>query len=249
VADDLRRMLRVLAEAYQHPVDVEFAINFLPDGSYRIHLLQCRTFQIQKNQDDGGTDPSTLPGRRILEARGAVIGIGRESQVHDILHVPTDLYAALAERDRYLVAKLIETLVQKHDPQRNLLLIGPGRWGTSSPSLGVPVRAGRIAKASAVCEIMAMHGGLIPDVSLGTHFFNDLVEHELLYMACFPGKPGNFFDEDWLLAEPSQTAQRLENLGQSSKLDAVARWLDVAHLGLHLNADPYHQVAILRFPG
>lgn len=154
----------------------------------------------------------------------------------------------LAERDRHLVAKLIETLVQRHDPQRNLLLIGPGRWGTSCPSLGVPVRAGRIACASAVCEIMAMHGGLIPDVSLGTHFFNDLVEHELLYLACFPGKTGNVFDEDWLMAEPSLTEDRLEELGKSTKLAAVARWIDVSRHNLCLHADPFHQIAILRLP-
>jgi pyruvate,water dikinase len=248
VAEDLRRMLGVLADAYQHPVDVEFAINFLPDGSYRIHLLQCRTFQIQKNPGEGGNDPSNLPGRRILECRGAVIGIGRESQVHDILHVPAHLYAALGEQDRHQVAKLIETLVQRHDPERNLLLLGPGRWGTSCPSLGVPVRAGRIATASAVCEIMAMHGGLIPDVSLGTHFFNDLVEHELLYMACFPGKPGNSFDEAWLMAAPNQTEVRLEKLGKTDRFTEVARWLDVADLDLTLTADPFHQVAILRLP-
>jgi hypothetical protein len=248
VAADLRRMLVALAEAYQHPVDIEFAINYLPDGSYRIHLLQCRTFQIQKSQPGGGgaVDPTVVPGRRILEARGAVIGIGRESPVHDILHVPTRLYAALAERDRYLVAKLIETLVQQHDPARNLLLIGPGRWGTSCPSLGIPVRAGRIACASAVCEIMAMHGGLIPDVSLGTHFFNDLVEHELLYLACFPGKPGNLYDEEWLMAEPSRTESMLDELGKHDRLAAVARWIDVSSSQLCLHADPFHQVAILR---
>ncbi|MDP3849341.1 MAG: PEP/pyruvate-binding domain-containing protein [Luteolibacter sp.] len=248
VGEDLRRMLRILAEAYQHPVDVEFAINFLPAGNHRIHLLQCRTFQIQKDLGGGGNDPSNLPGRRILESRGAVIGIGRESQVHDILHVPVHLYAALGEQDRYQVAKLIETLVQRHDPERNLLLIGPGRWGTSCPSLGVPVRAGRIAKASAVCEIMAMHGGLIPDVSLGTHFFNDLVEHELLYMACFPGKPANSFDEQWLMDEPSQTGQRLVKLGKTDHFAGIARWVDVSRFNLTLNADPFHQVAILRLP-
>jgi hypothetical protein len=248
VADDLRRMLMVLAEAYRHPVDIEFTINYLPDGSYRIHLLQCRTFQIQKNQTGGAVDPASVPGRRILEARGAVIGIGRKSPVHDILHVPTGLYAVLGERDRYQVATLIETLVQRHDPARNLLLIGPGRWGTSCPSLGIPVRAGRIACASAVCEIMAMHGGLIPDVSLGTHFFNDLVEHELLYLACFPGKPGNHYDEEWLMAEPSRTELILDELGKPNKFAAVARWIDVAGSNLCLHADPFHQIAILRLP-
>ena len=48
VARDLRRMLEILESVYEHPVDIEFALNFLGDGSYRIHLLQCRTFQIRR---------------------------------------------------------------------------------------------------------------------------------------------------------------------------------------------------------
>lgn len=245
VVEDLREMLAVLANAYKHPVDIEFALNFLPDGSHRIHLLQCRTFQVQKNKTGCEIDPATVPGRRILEARSAIIGIGRESPIHDLLYVPAELYSALPERDRYQVARMIETLVQKHDPARNLLLVGPGRWGTSSPSLGIPVRAGRIALADAVCEIVAMHGGLIPDVSLGTHFFNDLVEQDMLYMACFPGKTGNFVDHEWLMNAPSQT-ERL--LGKPDSLSAVTRWIDTSSYQLILHADPYCQHAALRFP-
>ncbi len=248
VTDDLRRMLALLGKAYRHPVDIEFTLNFLPDGTYHIHLLQCRTFQvqIQKTMSGGEQDPAAAPGRHILEAHGAIIGIGRESPVHDILYVPTARYAALAEQDRYSVAKLIETLVQRHNPERNLLLVGPGRWGTSSPSLGIPVRAGRIARAFAVCEVVAMHGALIPDVSLGTHFFNDLVEHELLYIGCFPGKPGNSIDEDWLLAAPSATESLF---GKPSPLADVVRWIDTSAHKLRISADPYFQNAALHLPG
>jgi pyruvate, water dikinase len=245
VVDDLREMLAVLAKAYGHPVDIEFALNFLPGGGYRIHLLQCRTFQVRKNASGGEIDPATVPGRRILEARGAVIGIGRVERTDDLLYVPAELYSALPERARYQIARMIETLVQKHDPARHLLLVGPGRWGTSSPSLGIPVRAGRIAMAAAVCEIVAMHGGLIPDVSLGTHFFNDLVEQDMLYMACFPGKPGNSLDHEWLMDQPSLTPRLL---GKSDELTPVVRWIDVAASGLTLHADPYHQCAVLRVP-
>lgn len=244
VVRDLRAILTALAETYHHPVDIEFALNFLPDGSYRIHLLQCRTFQIQINAA-AGVDPCLVPGRRILETRSAIIGLGRECPIHDVLYVPTAAYAALSERDKHLVAKLIETLVQRHDPARHLLLIGPGRWGTSSPSLGIPVRAGRIALATAVCEIVAMHSGLIPDVSLGTHFFNDLVEHDLLYMACFPGKSGNVIDEDWLLRQPNQTKRHLV---KTSHLVNTVRWIDCAESQLTLHADPCYQHAVLRLP-
>ena len=124
---------------------------------------------------------------------------------------------------------------------RNLILVGPGRWGTSSASLGIPVRAGRIAKASAVCEVVAMHGALIPDVSLGTHFFNDLVEHDLLYLACFPGKTGNAIDEAWLLAAPSETPSRAPS---AVALHEVVRWISAD--GLVLHADPFYQTAVIR---
>jgi pyruvate,water dikinase len=246
VPGELSNMLRTLERAYQHPVDIEFTINLLPNGAHLIHLLQCRTFQVQKGIRSGEeTDPATIPGRKILCARGGVIGIGRSIAIRDLLFVPTVKYAGLAERDRYLVAKRIERLVENHDPSRPLLLVGPGRWGTSSPSLGIPVRAGRIAQATAVCEVVAMHEGLIPDVSLGTHFFNDLVEHDLLYLACFPGKAGNILDEEWLLSQPSLTS---ELSGKQDSFSELIHWLVFEDGQVILHADPFFQSAVLRLP-
>jgi pyruvate, water dikinase len=244
IPGELSEMLQTLEAAYQHPVDIEFTINLLPDGTHRIHLLQCRTFQVQKGIRSGEEiDPAEIPGRRLLCARGGVIGLGRSICIRDLLYVPAHKYAQLSERDRYLVAKRIERLVELHDPARPLLLVGPGRWGTSSPSLGIPVRAGRIAQATAVCEVVAMHGGLIPDVSLGTHFFNDLVEHDLLYLACFPGKPGNELDEDWILDQQNHTA-RLS--GKNDPFSDIIHWLIFEEDCVILHADPFFQSAVLR---
>ncbi|MCD8483934.1 MAG: PEP/pyruvate-binding domain-containing protein [Verrucomicrobia bacterium] len=241
VLADLRHILGCLETAYEQPVDVEFTINFLPDNSYRIHLLQCRTFQLPKGVPGSVQEPFEAPGRRLLSARGAVIGLGRSCELADILYVHTEAYAALREQERISVARLIESLVQNHDPNRPLLLIGPGRWGTSSPSLGVPVRAGRIAKATAVCEVAAMHPGLVPEISLGTHFFNDLVEHELLYLACFSGTGDNSIDSDWLLQQSSLTEAKAG--GKYAAQQAVVRWLDVANRKVFLHADPFSQTA------
>jgi hypothetical protein len=247
VFERLRAMLAVLERAYGEPVDTEFTLNFMPDGSFRIHLLQCRTFQIRKAAGVIGTgeqeNPADVPGHRIIVARGAVIGLGCVERMHDLLYVPASLYADLSQSDRHAVAKLIETLVQKHDPQRRLLLIGPGRWGTSSPSLGIPIRAGRIALASAVCEVVAMHERLVPDVSLGTHFFNDLVEHDLSYFACFAGRGDNTIEEEWLMRQASATTSLL---GKAHRLADVVRWIDVSGRRIVLHADPFHQVAVLR---
>lgn len=242
IVGDLREMLGVLAAEYGAPVDIEFAINFTDPETYVIHLLQCRTFQVHKHTPPGGSDAPPAPeGNVLLEARGAVIGLGRSIPVDDLLYVPTALYAALPERERYQVARLIEDLVGRHDPARNLVLLGPGRWGTGSPSLGIPVRSGRIARACAVCEVVAMHSGLIPDVSLGTHFFNDLVEHDLLYLACFPGKPGNFLDEEWLGGAASLSVER-GGVGYGGLADCV-RWIDLSGAGAVLHADAYRQCA------
>lgn len=242
VLDDLRRMLALLEEEYEAPVDIEFTINFLDRERYAINLVQCRTFQVRKHASSSPAAVSHAVGRVLLEARGAVIGLGREEPVHDLLYVPTATYAALNEQDRHGVARLIEDLAENHNPARTLVLVGPGRWGTAMPSLGVPVRASRIARASTVCEIASMHAGLVPDASLGTHFFNDLVEHDLLYLACFPDKPGNMIDEEWLLAAPSRTPA-------SHPLAHCVRLLDLAPAGAMLQADPFSQTASISLPG
>ena len=243
VMADLRGILSVLSKAYKSPVDIEFALNFLDAETYSIHLLQCRTFQVQKHSITVPAERGPSQGRILLETRGAVIGLGREIPIDHILYVPTAAYAALSERDRYAAAQLIESLTERHDPDKNLILIGPGRWGTGSPSLGIPVRAGRIARACAVCEVVAMHSGLIPDVSLGTHFFNDLVEHDLLYLACFPGKPENRIDTEWLESAESRTKEILPNAG---KIADCVRWIDLAAFNAELHADPLGQTARLQ---
>ncbi|HOX58139.1 MAG TPA: PEP/pyruvate-binding domain-containing protein [Candidatus Paceibacterota bacterium] len=204
VARDLRRMLEILESVYEHPVDIEFTVNFLGDGSYRIHLLQCRTFQIRR-ESIGVAPPVPAAHTTLLAAHGGVIGVSREQPLSRIIYIVTDQYAALPEQSRYAVARLIGKLnrLQAAD-DRGLMLIGPGRWGTHSPSLGIPVSFTEISRASVVCEVVAMHENLIPDVSLGTHFFNDLVEHDMLYVAYFPKKSDNSINEEWFRQAPNR---------------------------------------------
>lgn len=208
VLADLRQMLAVLEQAFSQPVDIEFTLNFLPDGSPRIHLLQCRTFQFAR--DTEGLTPLTggLAPRPLLVAHGAVVGVSREQRLAKIVYISREAYARLPEQARYKVARIIGRLCRQHDEATGgLLLIGPGRWGTSSPSLGIPVSFAEINHASAICEVVAMHDGLIPDVSLGTHFFNDLVEYDTLYVAYFPQKSGNLIDTAWFEEAPNALSE------------------------------------------
>jgi hypothetical protein len=96
---------------------------------------------------------------------------------------------------------------------------------------------------AALCEIVAMNENLVPDVSLGTHFLNELIEADMLYFALFPGREGNRLDEAFLLGQSNRLAEILP--GQENQADAV-RVIDLPAGTVQLLADAESQrVAIL----
>ncbi len=207
----MRAMLGTLQAAYDVPVDTEFAANFLPDGTCKINLLQCRPLQV-RGEGAAPEAPAHLDRKDVLvEAHGAVIGHSRAVPVDRLLYVSPAAYARLPISDRYAVARLIGRLAHLPRPGKGgvLFLLGPGRWGTTTPSLGVPVNFAEINTVGALCEIVAMRDDLVPDVSLGTHFFNDLVELDVLYCALFPKRRDNFLDEGFFAAAPNRLAELL----------------------------------------
>jgi hypothetical protein len=204
--EDVREMLRTLAAAYRYPVDVEFTANFLAGGQLRLNLVQCRPLQVK----EGGVatpPPAGLAESAVLLAtRGPVVGQSTSAPVDRVIYVDPAAYEQLAPSDRYEVARVIGrvTRLEPAPPRardaaaiadrpgsgRRILLLGPGRWGTSTISLGVPTSFAEIQRVSAICEIVRTGMKVVPDVSLGSHFFNDLVESSLLYLAVYPERPG-----------------------------------------------------------
>lgn len=67
------------------------------------------------------------------------------------------------------------------------MLIGPGRWGVTTPSLGVPVIFSEICNMAVICEVASTDAGFMPELSYGSHFFQDLVETGIFYVAMFDG--------------------------------------------------------------
>ena len=172
-----------------------------------------------------------------------MIGQSRMHPVDRLVYVSPSVYGQLPLRERYSMARLIGRLLHLDDetnPPQNIMLIGPGRWGTTTPSLGVPVRFAEIDTASVLCEIVAMREDLVPDVSLGTHFFNDLVEMDMLYLALFPGREGNgwneaFFDD---VAQPSGSvvARRREMVACGPRRGLAGVVLQRCGIALNANA-------------
>lgn len=202
---DMRSMLATLQDAYAHPVDVEFTANFIDPDNYRINLVQCRPFQVRSDHRSVAMPESLLPDDCVLRTAGPIVGASTVKKIDLLAYVVPSVYGGLPMQERYAVARLIGKLthVNGKSSGKNIVLIGPGRWGTTTPSLGVPVSFAEINTVSVLCEIAKMHEGLVPDVSLGTHFFNDLVEMDMLYLAVYPDRPNYSFNESLLMQAPN----------------------------------------------
>jgi hypothetical protein len=200
--------------------------------------LQCRPLQVK----GGGpvTGPATKVAREdlVVEAHGAVIGQSRLINVDRMIYVEPAVYGQLPVPERYAVARLIGRLA--HGPVRppvlgadagtgrTLMLLGPGRWGTTTPSLGIPVRFADINTASVLVEIVAMRDDLVPDVSLGTHFLNELIEMDILYLALFPTRQDNFLNKAFFSSLPNHLADLAPD---AAGWASAVRVIDTADLG------------------
>ncbi len=117
-------------------------------------------------------------------------------EIKRIIYVDPQKYSNLVLSDKHEVARIVGHLNRniKNREEFPVLLMGPGRWGTTTPSLGVPVRFAEINNVVALAEIAFSEGNLMPELSFGTHFFQDLVETNIFYAALFPEKKGVLFN-------------------------------------------------------
>jgi pyruvate, water dikinase len=248
-ASSMRELCRNLQNAYSYPVDIEFTANFTPDGKFRINLLQCRPFQVKIGGEGSQVNPpdEVDPHNLLLQSRGPIVGHSLATVVDRLIYVVPSVYSQMSINERHSVARLVGKLTHLDPPEnhRTIMLLGPGRWGTSMPSLGVPVTFAEINTVSVICELALMHAGLVPDVSLGTHFFNDLVEMDMLYLAVSPGRAGNQLNEEFLARQPNQLSALLPAAHQYAQAVLV---IDSApHPGgeaVFLNVDSMKQEAL-----
>ena len=184
--DQMRRMLRCIQDEYEYPVDTEFTINVSESGEYSIDLLQCRPLQLQKG-GAGTAVPADIPKDRIfLESKGSSMGLSGALKLDIIVYVDPVKYYKMPYKDKNRVAKLIGQVNWHYrNSNKNMMLIVPGRVGTSSPELGVPTAFSDISEFRIICETEESKAGYNPELSYGSHIFQDLVEAGILYTAVF----------------------------------------------------------------
>lgn len=245
-AEWVRAMVRTLADVYRFPVEVEWTGSFLPGGRLQLNLVQCRPFQIKEG---GAAAPPPKDLREddvLLASRGPIVGRSTSAQVDRVILVDADAYAALEPAARHEVARVVGRVVALGARERlRAVLVGPGRWGTRTPAAGVPTSFAEIQGVAAICEVVRAGAKGAPEVSLGSHFFDELVEADMLYVAVHAGRPGHRLAEELLRAAPN----RLEELSPGdARMASVVRVLDFPLRGdrrsLWLHADFVRQEAV-----
>ena len=180
-----------------------------------------------------------------------MIGHSRHIRIDRFIYVTLSAYRRLAFQDRYEVARLIGRINRAAEPSGagGTMLVGPGRWGTSDPFLGIPVAFAEISRASVLCEIVAMHEHLVPDVSLGTHFLNDVVETDMLYLALFPERGNTYLSTQWFESAPNRLLEVLPYAGPWADTIRIIDVTGEPEIGgvAFLDADPFEQKVICYF--
>jgi hypothetical protein len=209
-AQNMKEILATISRAYKHAVDIEFTANFLDGTDCRINLLQCRPFQFTGEITQLQPPEHIERNNLILQSTGPIIGQSIVERIDRIIYIVPERYGHLPISERYSVARLIGQITNHSEDQRQtVMLMGPGRWGTRMPELGVPVSFSEIKNVNILCEIARMHEGLNPDLSLGTHFFNDLVDMNILYMGISPERQDAVLNEELLRQAPNQLPELL----------------------------------------
>lgn len=176
-------VLGALKTAYDYPVDIEFAANFSADGVWRFNLLQCRPLQT-KGMGKAVEIPALAKEEIFFASDGNFMGGNVRLAMDYVIFVKTREYLELLEQDKYQAARIVGKLNQQLKG-KNIMLVGPGRWGTTTPSLGMPVHFSEISNVAALCEVEYDYAGLVPELSFGSHFFQDIVESGIFYIAIF----------------------------------------------------------------
>lgn len=239
----LEDILAVISHTYDYPVDIEFTCNFNAQEDYRINLLQCRPLQTKglgKTIEFPDTADKSLC---YFSSKGNFMGGNVRLPVHYIIFVKIKPYLELNEYQKYAIANQIGTLNHLLKDQ-HAVLIGPGRWGTTTPALGVPVRFTDLCSMDAICEVSYENLGLMPDLSYGSHFFQDIVESNIFYTALFQGDSHVHFNEEKILAHPNILKTLLEGSIEEEVYSDVIHVADLRSEGAEIYSDIVEQKVI-----
>ena len=242
----LKAVLRWLEDQLKTPVDIEFA----SDGK-DFYLLQCRP-QSSAEGCEPTPVPKDVPKDKILFSCNRFVSNGRVPDITHIVYVDPQKYDEVKDESILLAVGRAVGKVNKLLPRRRFILMGPGRWGSRGDiKLGVRVTYSDISNTAVLIEIARKKGNYVPDLSFGTHFFQDLVEAEIRYLPLYPDEKEIVFNETFF-----RTSHNIlpEVLPESASLAEILRVIDIPRsteglvLRIFMNADRDEAAGILVSP-
>jgi hypothetical protein len=243
----MQAVLRTLEETYGYPVDTEFTVNFKRGGRFQLNLLQCRPMLVKGLGHRIAIPQHIARDKVVLQSVGNFMGGNLSLGIDRIVYVDPKAYCAVASQSgKYDIARAIGAINRQIPDKKDLtvMLLGPGRWGTSTPSLGVPVSFSEIDNMSILGELAFSGNNVMPELSFGTHFFQDLVETGIFYLALFPDHPEVYINARMLDA-PSRTLAR--DFPKYEQYAHVIKILDVKGRNLKIAADIMTQKVVCYF--
>ncbi|HFD39621.1 MAG TPA: phosphoenolpyruvate synthase [Anaerolineae bacterium] len=222
----MKAILRAVSRRFGRHVDMEFTADILPDypePDFRIHLLQCRP-QASRQDGERVQVPAAVAPEDVLFTADRLVPQGRVRRIRHIVFVDPEAYDRIPdETTRLQVARLVSRLNETLERKR-FILMGPGRWGSANLSLGVKVGYADIYNTAMLIEIGLSHGESAPEVSYGTHFFQDLVEAEIYPLALYPDQGDNRFNWAFFRESPNSLADLLPDWAEYER---YVRLIDV----------------------
>ena len=231
----MRELLAAIQSEYDYPVDTEFTINLSENGDYVINLLQCRPLQVYQDAEEMELPEDVAPDKILFECRKSSMGLSRYEKLDWVVSVDPVCYYNMPYKDKHKVAEAVNSVNWKmRGLNKKMLLMVPGRIGTSSPELGVPAQFSDISEFEAICEIADSRVGYNPELSYGSHFFQDLVEAGILYNAIFENTKTLAFHPELLEGLPNHLS---DDDPAWAEFEDIVRVYDVSGMDLRLCND------------
>ena len=199
LAEVLDQILGIGQKEMGRPIEIEFAVNIDPEDTKKamFYLLQIRP--IVDNKEIMDEDLTAIKNEETILSSTSVLGHGIITDVEDIVYVKPE---AFNSSNNQLIAYEIEKINKLFtEAGKGYILIGPGRWGSSDPWLGIPVKWPHICNARVIVESGLENYRIDP--SQGTHFFQNLTSFGVGYFTINPFKNDGWYDVDFLNAQPA----------------------------------------------
>jgi len=193
----MRAILSKLRRAYESPIDMEFAVEVIPNyprPDFKIYILQCRplnefTYMAKVEY------PTNISNEDIVFTTHKWTPSGEVRDINHIVYIDPKIYDSLTDYVLKLEVGRVVSRLNSALAKETFILLGPGRWGSSNVDLGVKVSYGDIFNTRILGEIAIPRGNQTPEVSYGTHFFQDLVEANIYPLPIYPKAEHTIFNE------------------------------------------------------